>query len=187
MQYPRIVSISHRRHNRITRSHKARIVRQSIFGSPAFEVKGRVRHYVVNGLVLVQVISKSRSVRITEVMGNSTNSEVHLTESPSVRIALLTDDRYFLPVAVMTVNEFQRLHEHTARTTAGVIYNAAVRLNHLSYQFNNAGRCIEFTVLLSTRSSVHLQEVFINSADKVFLLKTLLSDLINIVDKVFDF
>ena len=94
MQYPRIVGISHRRHNRITRSHKARIVRQSIFCSPAFEVKGRIRHYVVNGHILMKIVCKRRSIGITEVMGNTTDSKVHFTKPPSVGVTFLSDDRY---------------------------------------------------------------------------------------------
>ena len=85
----------------------------------------------------------------------------------------------------MTVNKFQRLDKHTARTTARIVNYPTVRLYHFSNQLYHAGRSIKLTIFLSTRSGVHLQKILIYSADKVFFLKTLLTYLINIVDKVF--
>ena len=66
------------------------------------------------------------------------------------------------------------------------IDHTAVGLDHLRDQFHDTGGRVKLTVLLRAGGCVCLQEVFINPADQILLLKPLFIDLVDIVDQIFD-
>ena len=51
---------------------------------------------------------------------NTTNSHIHFCHFPSVRIGFLPIDRNAVTVTAMSLQELDRLNEHTTRTTAKV-------------------------------------------------------------------
>ncbi|MCY1443303.1 hypothetical protein D9M71_597090 [compost metagenome] len=67
----------------------------------------------------------------------------------------------------MGFDEFLGLHEHAARTTAGVVDLAVVRVEHRYQGFDYAGRGIELPALLAFGAGELAEEVFVDLAEQV--------------------
>ena len=164
-----------------------RIIRQLVFATPAFEVKRRVCHDVIELSIFVKVICKRRIVLFSQVMRDTANSQVHFAESPCIRVAFLTNDRNICSVALMTFHKFMRLHEHASRTTAGIINRPAERFNHFCNQLHHAGRCIKLAIFFGSTCRIHLQKILIYAANQVFFMKARFGNFIYFIDQCLDF
>ena len=184
VQNPGIVCIGYAGH---TVTLPTGVIEQLIFATPPLEVKRRVGHDEIHLFILVQILREGGGVLLTKVVGDATDSQIHLAQTPSLLYALLPDDRDIFAVSVVAFHEFMGLHKHTTRTAARVIYHTAVRLDHFSNQLNNASRGIEFTVFLGTGGGIYLEEVFVHTTDEVFFMETGLIDFVDFIDKLLDF
>jgi type I restriction enzyme M protein len=83
--------------------------------TPVTIVERRIGHYIVNLYVLVGIV-KERTFRVPfYVRGvNATNGEVHLAESPSSLIALLTINGNIVDASLMFLDKLLALYKHTA-------------------------------------------------------------------------
>ncbi|MNP74216.1 hypothetical protein D3C76_1710570 [compost metagenome] len=104
----------------------------------------------------MQILCKGRGILLAQVMGNATDSQIHLTQPPGFLNAFLANYRNTLAISVMTLNKFMGLDKHTARTTARVINYTAVRFDYFRNQLNNASRGVKFTIFFSSGSGVNL-------------------------------
>ena len=68
----------------------------------------------------MQILREGGGVLLTKVVGDATDSQIHLAQTPSLLYALLPDDRDIFAVSVVAFHEFMGLHKHTTRTAAGV-------------------------------------------------------------------
>jgi len=78
-------------------------------------------------------------------------------------------------------HELERLHEHTARTAAGIVDLALVRLDHLRDEVNHALGCIELAPKLALCGGKLAQEIFIDPANHVLFL---ILHRVDIVDRI---
>lgn len=120
-------------------------------------------------------------------MSDSTNGKIHFAETPCFRYAFLPDNGNILTIPLMAINELQGLYKHSPRTATGIVHHPAERLDHFCDQSNNAGRCIEFAFFLRSSRCVGLKEVFIYSADQVFLLEAFFVNQVDVINEVFNF
>src|SRR5438093_9702270 len=95
-------------------------------------------------------------VAVGDLAVDAANGEVHLGEPPGGIVRLLTVDRdVSLGLAAVAValgvraDELHRLYEHARGATAGVVYSAAVGLEHLDEQLDHAARRVELAALLA--------------------------------------
>jgi len=69
-----------------------------------------------------------------------------------------------LGIAVVALHKLERLHEHTARTAAGVVDLALVGLDHFRDQIDHTLGCIELAPQLALGGGKLAEEIFINPA-----------------------
>ena len=67
----------------------------------------------------------------------------------------------------MACDEFFRLDEHSARTTARIEYTAFIRLEHFHQQFNNTARGIELTAFFTFGKGEFPEEIFKYMAENI--------------------
>ena len=180
---PRIVCIRNWRHNPAI-SLESRIINELVFSTPAFKVERRIGHNVVDLLIFMKVIRKCGGVLLSEVMCNAANGEIHFAQPPGIRITFLSNNRNLLPVSLVTIDKFHGLYKHSTTSTAGIVNCPRIRLNHLCDEFYDACRRVEFAVLLCAGGRIDLQEIFVNASDQVFFLKTLLVNLVDVVNQI---
>ena len=94
--------------------------------APAGEIEGRVGHDVICLELRAAIIEESVCVEFAQVGFDATDGQVHLSHFPSGGVGVLAKDGNLIDVAAVILNEFCRLNEHAARTTAGVI-NAPIK------------------------------------------------------------
>jgi hypothetical protein len=67
----------------------------------------------------------------------------------------------------MSANEFRRSHEHAARAAARVVDPAAIGLDHLDQQFDDARRGVELAALFAFGAGELVQKILVNVAENV--------------------
>ena len=113
------------------------------------------------------VIGKSICSHFSEVCRYASNSQIHLCQFEGGVSVLLSIDGHILFVSAVSFDEFNRLHEHTARTAAGVIKNTVIRFKHFGNQVDDTFRRVKFSLTLSFGKSKFAQEVFIHTPDNI--------------------
>jgi hypothetical protein len=68
-----------------------------------------------------------------------------LCHFPCGRVAVLSEYRDVVYVSLVFIDKLGRLYEHTARTAAGVVYAAAIGLQHFYQRADNTGRGVELS------------------------------------------
>ena len=86
-----------------------------------FEIERRISHNVIHLDILMLVIGESRYSSITQMVADTSNSQVHLCQTISGRLRFLTINIYCLSISPMCFNKFCCLNKHTSRATARVI------------------------------------------------------------------
>ena len=154
-----------------------------VFFTPVLLIEWRIGHDEVCLERLVLVVMESVGFLLTEICRDASNGEVHLCKLVcGLGVFLAVNGDIFL-VAVVALNEFETLYEHTARTTARVINLALERLNHFGDEVDDALRSIEFSFTLTLGDCEFAEEVFVNSADKVVLFILEGVNLVNLIKK----
>ena len=117
MLNPRIVGIAGRRCSVFPTN-----IFLELFLSPVGKIERRICHNKICFQCFMQVIEECICLICTEVCINATNSHIHFSHFPSISIGLLTVNSDFSTLTAVCLNELRTLYEHTARTTARVIY-----------------------------------------------------------------
>ena len=86
----------------------------------------------------------------------------------------------------MTVDEFQRLHEHSVAAATRIIDDTFIRLNQFGNEFDDTSGRIKFAIFFSSRRGISLQKIFVDAADKILFMKKFFVKLVDVVDKMFD-
>ena len=113
------------------------------------------------------IIGECVGCLLPKVCGYTSNCKIHLCQLICGIRILLSINRYFLLVTVVCLYELHGLYEHTTGTTARIIKSSIIWLYKLSYQINDALRCIEFSLTFAFSNSKLAQEVFIYPSDNV--------------------
>src|SRR5262249_31153080 len=80
---------------------------------------------------------------------------------------LLTEDRNLPACTAVCFQKAEGLHEHAARSTAGVVDGSSQRFSHLDEEKHNGGRRIELTAAPSLCRREAAQEVLVRTAKDV--------------------
>ena len=83
----------------------------------------------------------------------------------------------------MGLYELERLHKHTARTAARVVYFTVVWLNEFGYKVDNRFRGIVFTFALSFGDSKLAEKEFVNASNQVVVLVFLRVELVYFIEQ----
>jgi len=158
----------------------ARVVPEPV-AAPVAHVEGRIGEDVVGLEVLVQVAMETVGVLVAEIGFDAANGEVHLRQLPRGRVALLTEDadvafgfgkgvsRARVAIAGgVFFDELDRLHEHAARTAAGIEHAALVRGKHFDEQLDDAAGRVELPAFLAFRAGKLGEEILVHAPEDVF-------------------
>ena len=116
------------------------------------------------------IVGEGIRSHLAEVCGNTADSKIHLRQFECGVSILLAVDGDFLFVSAVCFNELDRLHEHTARTAAGIIQDTVIWLDHLRDQIDDAFWRVEFALAFTFRKSKLPEEVFVDSSNDVIFL-----------------
>ena len=84
---------------------------------------------------------------------------------------------------MVSLDKLHTLHEHAARTAAGVVNLATIGFNHFGNQADNRLGRIEFALTLAFGNGELAQEIFIDAAHHVLLLVLERVDAVNFADE----
>ena len=114
------------------------------------------------------------AVAVGDLAFDAANGEVHLRDPPGRVVRLLSPDRdvaaRLAAVAVargVGVDKGDGLHEHAGRAAAGVVDPAAIGLQHLDQQLDDAAGGVELAALLALGARELRQEVLVDAAEHV--------------------
>ena len=140
--------------------------------APVGDVEGRVGEDEVGPEVGVAVVVEA--VAVGDLPLDAADGEVHLRDPPGRVVRLLAPDRdvaaRLAAVAVAAgvgVDERDRLHEHAGRAAAGVVDPAAIGLQHLDQQLDDAAGGVELAALLALGARELRQEILVDAAEHV--------------------
>ena len=120
--YPRIVGITGRRNAILP----ADIINE-LFLIPRMIVEGRIRKDKVCFQCGVQIVGKGVRLIGSEIRINTTDSHIHFSHFPCIRISLLTVNCNGTSLTGMCLNELCTLHEHTAAPAAAIVHTAVIK------------------------------------------------------------
>ena len=103
----------------------------------------------------------------TEIGLDAANGEVHDREAPRGVVALLSVDADIANPAAVFEDKFFRLHEHAARTAAGIIDAAFVGAEHFHNNPNHAAWGVELSSVFSLRRGEAGEEIFIHAPKQI--------------------
>ena len=178
VQDPGVVGIACRR-NIVPRP--SRIIGKFIARTPCLQVERRIGHDKVGLQVRMLILEKAIGRHLTQIGGDAANGQVHLGQLVRGGGQLLPVDGDVLAVALVAVDKLQRLHEHTARSTAGVIDLALERLDHLGNQVDHAFGRVELTSTLAFSGCEFAQKVLVHPPNDILFL---VRDGVDVVDRV---
>ena len=95
------------------------------------------------------------------------DGKVHHRHFPGSRIAFLAINRQIVNVALVTLDELGRLHEHPATSTARVVYAPVIGLDNLDERLHDTRRRVEFASVLSLGFGKLAQAVLISSTKNI--------------------
>lgn len=159
----------------------ASVVPEFVGAAPVLQVEGGISHDVVGLEVGVLILEEGIGGDFPEVGGEPAHREVHLGQLVGGGGELLPVDGDVLGVAVVAFDEFERLHEHAAGATAGVVDLALVGLDHFGDEIDDALWGVELAPELALGGGEFAEEVFIDPADGVLLL---VADGVDVVDGI---
>ncbi|SMF63989.1 hypothetical protein SAMN06265365_12386 [Tistlia consotensis] len=140
--------------------------------APVGDVEGRVGEDEVGLQVGVAVVVEG--VAMGDLPVDAPDGEVHLGQPPGGIVRLLAVDRDIglglpaIAVAVpVGVDELHRLHEHARGAAAGVVDPAAIGLQHLDQQLDDAAGRVELAALLALGAGELRQEVLVDASEHV--------------------
>ena len=115
------------------------------------------------------VVGKGIRRRLAKICGNATNGKDNLAQFESGIGIFLPVDGHLLFVAVVRLYKLHGLHEHTARTAAGIVQDSIVRLQHFGNQIDDTFRRIEFALTFPFSKRKFAEKILINAPDDVIL------------------
>ena len=151
--------------------------------APVLQVERGIGHDVVGLEVGVLILEEGVGGDFAEVGGEPAHREVHLGELVGGGGELLSVNRDVLGVAVVAFDELERLHEHAAGATAGVVDFAFVGLNHFGDEIDHALGSVELAPQLALGGGELAEEVFIDPAHGVLLLVAHGVDVVDGIDE----
>ena len=139
-----------------------------LFLAPVLEVEGRVRHDEVEAFVRMQIVKERICVVFAEVRIDAADGHVHFCHFPGVRVGLLSVNTYVVAVAAVVLDKLDALHEHAARTAAGVIDALAfARLENFDDGFHDACGGVEFAALDAFVACELRDAIFVGTAEQI--------------------
>src|SRR5665647_1973520 len=160
--HPGEVGVAHRRRPVLP----AHVVAQAL-AAPVAHVERRVGEDEVGLEVLVLVGVEGVGVVRPQVALEAADGEVHLGQAPGGGVALLPVDGDVALAAAVLLHKALALHEHAARTAAGVVDAALERLDHLDQQLDDAARRVELATALALGAGEAAEEVLVDAAQQV--------------------
>src|SRR5665648_301776 len=160
--HPGEVGVAHRRRPVLP----AHVVAQAL-AAPVAHVERRVAEDEVGLQVLVLIGVEGVGVVRPQVALEAADGEVHLGQAPGGGVALLPVDGDVAAAAAVLLHEALALHEHAARTAAGVVHAALERLEHLDQQLDHAARRVELAAALALGAGEAAEEVLVDAAQQV--------------------
>ena len=151
---PGVVGVSRRR----GAEFPAAVLSQQ-FARPVGIVEGRIGDDEI-GLEVVEEGTFVVPLHLRAV--DSAYGEVHLAKAPGGEVRFLAVDGDVVHPPLSGLNKFFRLHEHAARTAAGVENTAFVWFEHFDQEFDDATGRVELAALLALREGEFAQEVLEN-------------------------
>src|SRR5207302_8904992 len=125
---------------------------------------GRIGEDEVSAEIGMKIASEGVSLLFAKVGFDAAEGEVHHGETTRGGVALLTVDADVAELATVGFDEFFRLHEHAARTAAGIVHTAFVGSEHLDEEPHDALRSIELAAFLAFGAGEPAEEIFVNAA-----------------------
>ena len=180
IQDPAVVRVARGRHGV---AFPARVIQEFVFGAPGFLVERRIGHDEVGFQILVLVVREGVGGFFAQVPGDAADGEVHLRQFVRSAGVFLTVHGDFALVAVMRFDKLHALHEHAARTAAGVVDFAAVGLDHFGDEADDCFRGVEFALSLAFGDGEFPEEVFVHAADDILFLVLDGVDAIDVADE----
>ena len=119
------------------------------------------------------VVEEGVGVVLPQVGLDAPDGEVHLRHLPRRGVRILAVDRDVVDVAGVALDEARRLHEHPARTAAGVVDTPPEGLQHLHKGLDHAGRGVEFARQLALGLGEAREAVFVGAAEDVLRVAVL--------------
>lgn len=144
-----------------------------LVGAPVAEVEGRIGQHEVGLERRVAVVEEGVGVVLPQVGLDAPDGEVHLRHLPRRGVRILAVDRDVVDVAGVALDEARRLHEHPARTAAGVVDTPPEGLQHLHEGFDHARRGVEFAGQLALGLGEARETVFVGAAEDVLRVAVL--------------
>jgi len=150
----------------------AHVVREFV-GAPVAEVEGRIGQHEVGLERRVAVVEEGVGVVLPQVGLDAPDGEVHLRHLPRRGVRILAVNRDVVDVARVALDEARRLHEHPARTAAGVIDTPPEGLQHLNEGLDDARRGVEFARQFALGLGEAREAVFVGAAEDVLRVAVL--------------
>ena len=141
--------------------------------APVAEVEGRIGQYEVGLERRVAVVEEGVGVVLPQVGLDAPDGEVHLRHLPRRGVRILAVNRDVVDVARVALDEARRLHEHPARTAAGVVDTPSEGLQHLNEGLDDARRGVEFAGQLALGLGEAREAVFVGAAEDVLRVAVL--------------
>ena len=146
----------------------AHIVQEAVL-SPLVEVERWVRHDEIGLQGRVLVVEERVGIR-AEIAFKTTDSKVHVTHFPCVRVGFLSVNGDIMEFLLVVLDELDALHEHTARTASGVVDASTVRLQNLHNGTHDTRRGVKFARILAFHRSKFHQAIFVGTPQEVFFI-----------------
>src|SRR5437870_13577497 len=143
----------------------ARVV---VFAEPVGVVEGRIGEDEVYSEIGMEIAPKGVGLLFAEISFDAADGEVHHGEAARSGVALLAVDADVAELAAMGFDEFFRLHEHAARTAAGIVNPAFVGSEHLDEESHDALRGVELAAFLALGARELTQEIFVDTTEDIF-------------------
>jgi len=131
------------------------------------EVERRVGQDEVGPQIGELVVGEGVAGLTAQVEVDAADGQVHRRQAPGGGVRFLPVDGHVADLAAMRFDEFFALHEHAARSAAGVVDLAMVRRQHGHQRLDDAARRVELAAALAFGAGEHAQEVFLDLAQHV--------------------
>ena len=140
--------------------------------APIGEVEWRICHYEIGFQRRMQIVEERVLMVRSEVRVDAAYRHIHLCHLPSIGVGLLPIHGDISALAAVRLQEFCRLHEHTARSAARVVHAAVIeRFENSDDGFDDTRRRVELAALRAFIRRELRDAVFVSAPQKVFAFR----------------
>ena len=170
MKNPRIVGIAGRRHSIALPPGIG--FKTSVFGI-FLQIERRIRHDIIKLEFLMLVIGECRHGSIAQMVGDASDSQVHLRKTIGCRFWFLPIHIDGFRISAVSLYELCSLNKHTSRTTTRVIDSPIKRFNKWGDKLYDRVWRIKFSFLFICVDGKSLQKILIYTSYKVVVIEFL--------------